>query len=108
MSKVIYCPVNGWDCPYFDANGCCMMYPDTDPIKECDDFASVWEEGDDYIVDLVMSKNDSDFLDYCSSFFTEEEWFRLCDLLEKAPEEDYEPDVDETFYDPYMGCDFYE
>ena len=42
MSKVIYCPVNGWDCPYFDANGCCMMYPDTDPIKECDDFASVW------------------------------------------------------------------
>lgn len=73
--KVIYCPVNGWDCPYFDANGCCMMYPDTDPIKECDDFASVWDEGDDYIVD---------------------------------PEEDYEPDVDETFYDPYMGCDFYE
>lgn len=75
MSKVIYCPVNGWDCPYFDANGCCMMYPDTDPIKECDDFAAVWDEGDDYIVN---------------------------------PEEDYEPDVDETFYDPYMGCDFYE
>ena len=75
MSKVIYCPVNAWDCPYFDANGCCMMYPDTDPIKECDDFAAVWDEGDNYIVD---------------------------------PEEDYEPDVDETFYDPYMGCDFYE
>ena len=73
--KVIYCPVNGWDCPYFDANGCCMMYPDTDPIKECDDFANMWDEGDDYIVDT---------------------------------EEDYEPDVDETFYDPYMGCDFYE
>ena len=46
----IYCHVNGWDCPYYDANGCCMMYPDTDPIDECDDFASFWEKGDDYIV----------------------------------------------------------
>lgn len=73
--KVIYCPVNGWDCPYFDANGCCIMYPDTDPIKECDDFATFWEEGDDYICDTDGV---------------------------------YEPDVDETFYDPYMGCDFYE
>ena len=48
---VIYCPVNGWDCPYFDANGCCMMWPDTDPILECDDFAAVWDYGDDYIVE---------------------------------------------------------
>jgi len=76
--KVIFCPVNGWDCPYFDANGCCMMYPDTDPIKECDDFATFWEEGEDYICD------------------TDEDY------------EPDEPDVDETFYDPYMGCDFYE
>lgn len=47
----IFCPVpvNAWDCPYFNANGHCMMYPDTDPIKECDDFAYYWEEGDDYI-----------------------------------------------------------
>jgi hypothetical protein len=45
----IYCVVNGWDCPYYDANGVCMMYPDTDPIDECDDFATFWDEGDDYI-----------------------------------------------------------
>lgn len=45
----IHCPVNAWDCPYFDANGCCMMYPDSDPLKECDDFAYFWDEGDDYI-----------------------------------------------------------
>lgn len=45
----IHCPVNGWDCPYFDANGCCMMYPDSDPLKECDDFAFFWEEEDDYV-----------------------------------------------------------
>ena len=45
----IYCVVNAWDCPYYDANGCCMMYPDTDPIDECDDFAFFWDKGDDYI-----------------------------------------------------------
>ena len=45
----IHCPVNGWDCPYFDANGCCMMYPDQDPIEECDDFAIFWDVEDDYI-----------------------------------------------------------
>ena len=50
--KVIYCPVNGWDCPYFDANGCCMMYPNTDPIDECDDFSTFWEKGDDYVVTI--------------------------------------------------------
>lgn len=45
----IYCPVNDWSCPYYDANGCCMMYPDTDPINECDDFTMFWNKGDDYI-----------------------------------------------------------
>ena len=45
----IHCPANAWDCPYFDANGCCMMYPDNDPIEECDDFATFWDAEDDYI-----------------------------------------------------------
>ena len=45
----IHCPANGWDCPYFDANGCCMMYPANNPIMECDDFALFWDESDDYI-----------------------------------------------------------
>lgn len=45
----IYCVVNAWDCPYYNANGVCMMYPDTDPIDECDDFATFWDKGDDYI-----------------------------------------------------------
>lgn len=58
--KVIYCPVNGWDCPYYDANGCCMMYPETDPIKECDDFAVFWDEEDDYVVDTDDEFDDCD------------------------------------------------
>lgn len=54
--KRIYCPVNGWDCPYYDANGCCMMYPDTDPIDECDDFAMFWEKV--MITLRMMKRND--------------------------------------------------
>lgn len=105
MSKVIYCPVNGWDCPYFDANGCCMMYPDTDPIKECDDFAMFWEEGEDYIYNTDEDEGDSERT--LESF---QKWERLCekDVEEWLNDEPDEPDVDETFYDPYMGCDFYE
>ncbi len=45
----IHCPANAWDCPYFDANGCCMMYPNADPKEECDDFYYFWDEDDDYI-----------------------------------------------------------
>lgn len=44
----IHCPVNGWDCPYYK-NGKCTMYPESDPIEECDDFAYFWDVEDDYI-----------------------------------------------------------
>lgn len=40
----IYCPVNGFDCPYCGVDGICYI---NDPMEECDDFASVfdsWEE----------------------------------------------------------------
>jgi len=112
MSKVIYCPVNGWDCPYFDANGCCMMYPDTDPIKECDDFAMFWEEGENYICDTDKIER----CEHCDHFIEGDHGEWICTVLKQDIEEieecpddyDYEPDVDETFYDPYMGCDFYE
>lgn len=43
----IHCPVNGYDCPYW-RNGVCEL---DDPINECDDFASVWDEDDDYLCD---------------------------------------------------------
>ena len=48
--KHIHCPANGWDCPFYD-DGCCILYPEFDPINECDDFAAFWEPGDDYIDD---------------------------------------------------------
>lgn len=58
----IHCPVCAWDCPYFDANGCCMMYPDSDPLEECDDFAYFWDEGDDYICYEDHSKEEEEVI----------------------------------------------
>ena len=49
--KHIHCPVNGWDCPYYtDENHPCRCTL-ADPMKDCDDFATFWDEGDDYVDD---------------------------------------------------------
>lgn len=51
MPSKIYCPVNAWDCPYWNENGTCGMWPENDPVEECDDFAFFWDAEDDYIVE---------------------------------------------------------
>lgn len=43
-TKKIYCPVNGWDCPYYKKGECGIE----NPIDECDDFGVFWDKGDDY------------------------------------------------------------
>ena len=49
--KHIHCPVNGWDCPYYtDEDHPCRCTLE-DPLKDCDDFGSFWEKGDDFIDD---------------------------------------------------------
>lgn len=45
----VYCPVNGWDCPYFDTKGCCKLYPEFNPARECDDFYFFWGTDKDYV-----------------------------------------------------------
>ena len=45
----VYCPVNGWDCPYWTKEGHCSLYPKEDPAEECDDFYSIWETDKDYV-----------------------------------------------------------
>lgn len=42
--EITYCPVNGWDCPYFKDNVC---YID-DPIEDCDDFACAFESWEEW------------------------------------------------------------
>ena len=49
--KHIHCPVNGWDCPYYTDNNHPCRCTLANPMKDCDDFAIFWEEGDDYIDD---------------------------------------------------------
>lgn len=48
----IYCPVNGWDCPYWRKNGTCSMKEEegVHPKDECDDYAlfdEMFKEFDD-------------------------------------------------------------
>ena len=42
--KHYHCPVNGWDCPYYDdqPNHSCLCTLEN-PMEDCDDFASMWE-----------------------------------------------------------------
>ena len=47
--KKFFCPVNGWDCPYFKNDSSCSMVDENlDPVKECDDAAFFWDEDEDY------------------------------------------------------------
>ena len=41
----IYCPLNGWDCPYYKKGECGIE----NPLEECDDFGYFWDADDDYI-----------------------------------------------------------
>lgn len=47
-TKKFFCPVNGWDCPYWREDwdgGCCSLVDEgKDPIEECDDAATFYDE----------------------------------------------------------------
>ena len=61
--NIYYCPINGWDCPYFRKDGTCEL--GTDALSECED-AMAMEEclNDDsdtiycFCVDGVIIPND--------------------------------------------------
>lgn len=38
MKKVYVCPINDWECPYYDANGNCMI---DNPRMDCDDYVAI-------------------------------------------------------------------
>ena len=44
MEEKIFCPVNGWDCPYWCKDGSCVLENVKD---ECDDYAYFWEGWDE-------------------------------------------------------------
>ena len=46
--KKFYCPVNGWDYPYWKKDGTCAMVDEgDDPVKECDDAYTFWGDETD-------------------------------------------------------------
>lgn len=49
--KHIHCPVNGYDCPYYTDKGHPCRCTLATPYEDCDDFATVWDEDDDYLDD---------------------------------------------------------
>ena len=57
--KPIYCPVNGWDCPYY-GDGICHI---NDPVEDCTDFTfffESWEEWEECDGDEEALENDED------------------------------------------------
>lgn len=51
MIKKFFCPVNGWDCPYWKKDGSCSMVDDGDnPVMECDDAGYFYDDPDDCFV----------------------------------------------------------
>ena len=39
--NIYYCPINGWDCPYFRKDGTCEL--GTDALNECEDAMAMEE-----------------------------------------------------------------
>lgn len=37
--QTVYCPVNGWDCPYWGKGNICHM---ENPAKRCEDFSKTY------------------------------------------------------------------
>lgn len=46
--RKVYCPVNGWDCPYYKDGGLCTI---ENPLEDCEDFGFFWGEDEEYWVD---------------------------------------------------------
>ena len=55
MAKIVYCPVNGWDCPYFKNNFCTIENPE----ENCDNFALIA----DFFSDLDDEEDEPDYED---------------------------------------------
>ena len=47
MKKIFYCPVNGYDCPYWKDGGyCAMVDEDLSPVEECDEAGYFFDEAE--------------------------------------------------------------
>lgn len=68
MEEKIYCPVNGWDCPYWHKDGSCSL---ENVEAECDDFAAFWDEWDAISDDV----DETNYNPFTGQDEYETEWF---------------------------------
>ena len=59
LVKKFFCPVNGWDCPYWKKDGSCSMVDDgDDPVLECDDAGAFWDD-DETLLDTYVWEDEA-------------------------------------------------
>lgn len=59
LTKKFFCPVNGWDCPYWKEDGSCELLDLGDnPLVECDD-ASFYIDESDELIDCVVWEDEN-------------------------------------------------
>ena len=54
MKKHIHCPTLDFTCPYYK-EGICTMYPQYNPVAECDAWCDVWYDDSWTISDFVCT-----------------------------------------------------
>ena len=58
-TKKFFCPVNGYDCPYWKEDGSCELLDLGDnPLVECDD-ASFYIDENDELIDCVVWEDEN-------------------------------------------------
>lgn len=64
LTKKFFCPVNGWDCPYWKKDGSCSMVDDGDnPVMECDDAGYFWADEEEDISPFIWEDEDGNRYD---------------------------------------------
>lgn len=91
LIKKFFCPVNGWDCPYWKKDGSCSMVDDGDnPVMECDDAGYFF--GDDEDNPFVWEDEDGNRYDEqelleLGYHFINGEPLTLTEIIRRAQEE---------------------
>ena len=64
MAKHFHCPVNGWDCPYYEneRNGDFCLCTLDNPIEECEDFQVEWRGILQTIILIIIIKGGNSLL----------------------------------------------
>lgn len=63
--KSFFCPVNGWDCPYWNPNGTCAMVAEGyNPVEECDDASCFYDEDENPFVWIDEDGNVFEHVDF--------------------------------------------